>query len=236
MAIQYDPNLPIYPDSAKYTAPTLQNQTATLAPTKTADAYIDPDKATVGGQVNTLLKQDSPLIQSAQADAMQTANKRGLINSSMAATAGTKAAIDSVMPIAQQDAATYAGFGKTNQATENQGLLVNQVAEIDQSKMANNAALTGSLNEQNFTNQISAAGFAGGIQKQIAQMQITSAQKIALANIIGSQTNTLMSNIGSLLNNPDIEMGDNVTAWMSDYMYSGISGISSLFNMDIEVV
>ena len=236
MAIQYDPNLPIYPDSTQYKPPTLTNPTAQLGAQQGAESYIDPEKATVGGQVNTLLKQDNPYIQSSQADAMKTANSRGLINSTMAASAGTKAAIDSVMPIAQQDAALYGDFGKANQNTFNQGLINNQAGQIDQNRAESNAKITGSLVEQNFGNAISSAGFAGGIQKQIAQMQINSAEKQALVASLTSQTNTLMSNIGSLLNNTDIEMNDNVVAWMSDFMYNSTSGIADLFKMDIKVV
>jgi len=235
MAIQYDPNLPVYPDTAKYNAPSLTDPSADLAETKAPTNYVDPATATVEGRMNNMLSKDSDYIKSAQADAMKTANQRGLINTSMAATAGTKAAIDSALPIATQDAALYGSMAKTNQQTENTGLLANQAGQIDQNRAANNATITGALTEQNFTNQISAAGFAGGIQKQIAQMQIDSAEKIALSQSISSQTNTLMSNIGSLLNNTDIEMNDNVVGWMSDFMYSSMDGISSLYNLDISV-
>jgi hypothetical protein len=182
-----------------------------------------------------LLADNSEYKQAAQADAMKTANAKGLINSSMAATAGTKAAIDSALPIAQQDAALYGSMSKVNQQTDNTGLLASQNARQDQNRAENNAKITGAMTEQNFTNQISAAGFAGGIQKQIAKMQIDSAEKIALAQSISSQTNTLMSNIGSLLGNTDIEMNDNVVGWMSDFMYSSMDGISSLYNLDISV-
>jgi len=60
---------------------------------------------TVSGQLQGLLASNSDYIKNAQANAMETANQRGLLNSTMAASAGTKAAIGSALPIAQQDAA-----------------------------------------------------------------------------------------------------------------------------------
>lgn len=235
MAIQYDPDLPIYPDAAKYKAPELTDPTAQLGELKSADSYLDPAKATSAGQANTLLTQGGGIIDSARADAVSQAKARGLENSTMAATAGTKAAIDSITPFAINDANLYGDMAKANQTTSNQGVINNQAAQIVQNKTANDATIAGATQEQTFANTISAKGFEGGIEKQIAKMQLDAAAKIALANNISSQTNTLMSNIGSLLGNPDIELNDNVVGQMSDFMYSSIEGISSLFNLDISV-
>jgi hypothetical protein len=55
-----------------------------------------------------LLSAGSPYLEAAKQKAMATANSRGLLNSSMAATAGEKAAIESALPIATQDATTQA--------------------------------------------------------------------------------------------------------------------------------
>jgi hypothetical protein len=60
--------------------------------------------ASVEGRMEGLLGSDSPYMKAAKAGAMETANRRGLLNSTMAATAGEKAAIESALPIAQADA------------------------------------------------------------------------------------------------------------------------------------
>ncbi len=78
---------------------------------------------TVAGQMETLLSKDSPYMTRARTSAMQYANSRGLVNSSMAAGAGEAAAIDRALPIASQDANTYnatrmANQGYTNRASE----------------------------------------------------------------------------------------------------------------------
>ena len=54
-----------------------------------------------------LLDDNGKYMQAARSRAAETANSRGLLNSSMAAGTGERAAIQSAMPIAQQDAGTY---------------------------------------------------------------------------------------------------------------------------------
>lgn len=74
---------------------------------------------TVRSQLQQIIADDSPLMQQARARAMQQANSRGLLNSSMAATAGQAALYDAAMPIATQDASTYARAGEFNANTSN---------------------------------------------------------------------------------------------------------------------
>jgi hypothetical protein len=74
---------------------------------------------TVAQQLTDLVNTDSPYMQRARTRAMQTANASGLSNTSMAATAGEAAAIDAALPIAQQDASTFANAGQFNAGADN---------------------------------------------------------------------------------------------------------------------
>lgn len=67
-----------------------------------------PEDDSVSKQVKDLTDAGSPLIDSARTGAMKTANQRGLLNSSMAAGAGEQAVINSVTPIASQNASQIA--------------------------------------------------------------------------------------------------------------------------------
>jgi len=69
--------------------------------------FIDKDTSTVQGQLSSLLATDSPYIKEAKRGALETAAGRGLQNTSISAGAGERAAIQSALPIAQQDAQTY---------------------------------------------------------------------------------------------------------------------------------
>jgi hypothetical protein len=62
---------------------------------------------TVAGQLEGLLAKESPYMQAAQTGAKQSAASKGLLNTTMAATAGQKAAIESALPIAQADAGYF---------------------------------------------------------------------------------------------------------------------------------
>lgn len=70
--------------------------------TKAAGDIAQPTMAS--DRLNSLLAADSPYIQMARTRAAQTANSRGLLNSSIAAGAGEAAAIERAAPLAQSDA------------------------------------------------------------------------------------------------------------------------------------
>jgi hypothetical protein len=85
-------------------------------------AYVPPPYAVKDDSVESflpgLLDKSGALMTKARGDAMRTANRRGLQNSSIAAGEGTKAALGVVVPMASQDASQTAqknlaaqGFG-----------------------------------------------------------------------------------------------------------------------------
>jgi len=234
MALNYDPNKPVYPEGTQLQMPTLATPTAT-ANTKTGASYIDPAKMTVAGQMKGLLADESDYMKGNIANAENAWAKRGLLNSSMAATAGVKAANDAALPIATTDAGINSQFAQNQQAAENTSALNTQAAQLDTTKASNTTQLAGALANQASMNQMKQTAFEHPMKKELLQMSLTSAEKQTIATIMGSQTNTMMGVIGSLLNNPDIEMGDNVSAWASDFMYSSWEGLGSLFNLDISV-
>ena len=80
---------------------------------------VNLDTDTVSGQLSKILSTDSPLVTRARAGAMQAANSRGLLNSSMAAGAGEAAAIDAALPIASADASTHSQQRLANQQVSN---------------------------------------------------------------------------------------------------------------------
>ena len=79
---------------------------------------VTPDQ-TVQKQLEQIIAADSPLMQQARTQALQQANARGLLNSSMAVTAGQSAVLEAATPIAQQDASTYARAGEFNANSAN---------------------------------------------------------------------------------------------------------------------
>ena len=72
--------------------------------TPASSGTTEKPEETVGGRLSGLLASESPYLTAAKTRAKQESNSRGLLNSTMAATAGEKAAIESALPIATSDA------------------------------------------------------------------------------------------------------------------------------------
>ena len=140
-----------------YTAAASNNAAATVAP-----------QSTVAGQLNNTLDANSPLLQKAQSDAAQTANSRGLLNSSMAAGAGTSALLDKALQIATPDAQTNAQFALTNAQSQNATNTFNAgqanaaaatAAQAQNAASAQNAQLATSVSQTNTQAQNQARQF-----------------------------------------------------------------------------
>ena len=120
---QEDPN---YVDPTAPTGIGTTPPTTTAAPTTTTPGLISAtppstaaqwnvtDQQTVENRIKGLISADSPLMQQAAAKATGQMNAKGLLNSSMAVGAGQDAVMSAALPIAQQDATTYANAAAAN--------------------------------------------------------------------------------------------------------------------------
>lgn len=75
---------------------------------------------TVEGRIASIMNPNNPIIAMARAGSLDAMNARGLSDSSLAISAGDRAAYEAAMPIAQQDAATFAKAGGYNADIQNQ--------------------------------------------------------------------------------------------------------------------
>ena len=108
---------------------------------------------TVESRLTNLLKRDNPYLASARSGAMQQANSRGLLNTSIAAGAGESAAIQSALPIAQQDAGFYQNRNLAGQQGEIQSSLSAQQANQQKGLYETQGAISSRLAEQEFGHQ-----------------------------------------------------------------------------------
>lgn len=97
------------------------SQVSALDPNAQYEAAMwEPDdRSIVEKRITGLLSQDNDYMKQARTSGLQQANARGLLNSSMAAEASQLAAIKSALPIASQDADTFARAGSQNAQAEN---------------------------------------------------------------------------------------------------------------------
>ena len=80
------------------------SKSATRPTAATPAGTFEPEDASVSTELNKVLATDSPLLTQARTRAAQVANRRGLLNSSLAVQAGEAAAFDVALPIASQQA------------------------------------------------------------------------------------------------------------------------------------
>lgn len=77
----------------------------------------------VANQVTGLMNRGGAYLQNAAQRGLETANRRGLLNSSIAAGSAERASLEAAMPIAQADAASYGRAQTENMGALNSGLM-----------------------------------------------------------------------------------------------------------------
>ena len=134
---------------------------------------------TVESRLPGLIASTSPLMEKARGEAMKTMNKRGLVNSSMAAGEGTKAGLGVAMEIAKQDASqthqknlAAQGFGYNTQL---QGQQITGQKEIQDQQDA--SAMQRLLADG--VNRVAIQAMADAAAKERQGLQLTSDEKIS---------------------------------------------------------
>jgi hypothetical protein len=147
-----------------------------------------PDN-TVETRLTGLLAKDSNYMKQARAGAAQTANQRGLLNTSLTATGGESAAIAAALPIAAQDSTQAHALTQQAKGFEGQGGLLAQDIAGNLTAQTQKEAATAALLDQQIQ---------GDLAKQ--QLDITSKEAIASLNIQSTDRNHLAS-VSSVIGN-----------------------------------
>ena len=208
---------PMVAAQAAQTAPVVAGvANATLGTAQTRS--LDQNEMS-GNQLNGLIADNSKYIQNSRANALATANDRGLINSSMAAGAGEKAAIESAQPFALQQAGAVSSYLDKNLANQQQTDLTNAslgtsvstanagyLTDANRATAANttavntaNAGYSTDASRTNYTGALDAAKTTAGFQSQ-AQLQ-TAADTAAAARLLTSETGANDRNSATLIAN-----------------------------------
>lgn len=181
---------------------------ATPAQVNPSPITIDPTKDTVAGQMGSLISDsNNPLNVQAQTFGNQQANRRGLLNSSIATSAAQDAMYKNLMPIATQDAGTYYDSKKTNSAQGLQAGMFNAdlgsrvgMFNADQglrAGMFNNemARDYANINKDYFTSTLDA-----NTRMNVANMQVRSAE----TGIMGDLSKTYMELYARIAADPNM--------------------------------
>lgn len=185
---------------------------------------VDAGKETVAGQMTDLLATGSPYMTRARTDAAETANSRGLINSSMAVGAGEDAAIRSALPIASADASTYSTAASQNQQATNTAL-------TQGAQSASNAQLVNA-----------AAGNASALQNMrgdqatnLANIEAQYKNVIQASAAGGKLYSDAVTSITSILSSVDTspEQKQLAVEKITQMLQSGLNVVGSMGNLDL---
>lgn len=194
--------------AAGYNATAASTQT-TAAPKQSAITSAEATQGTttddqlVQSRIKGIIDENSPLQQQAATTAKQEAARRGLVNSSMAVTAGQDALYRAALPIAQQDASTVAQQARQNVDAKNQYGLAN-MQESNQTNRFNtseankgeqfNAAETNQTARVNAAEANKAAEFGAGAINQAQQTNLKAQMDMKLQQL-DATTRTNLVNI-----------------------------------------
>ena len=194
-----------------------------------AQKNVVDDNSMSAYHLNKIIGEDSPLMQQAATTGLKFANKRGLLNTSIAAGATQDAMVRGATPLAQQDAGTYATSNLADQAAinrareftasaENVASLQNAQAGT-QVNLTNSGALNakGQLDSSNFNSQ-SLADKEAASRIKLQEMQSDTSKSIADSdNLVKLQLQkiqsdtTLTAEARRAASNLAISQGDNAT-------------------------
>lgn len=148
--------------------------------TEVQQQFVTPE-STVAHQLSTLLQTDSPYLTAARNKAKEQANQLGLLSSTMAGGAAERAAIESALPIAQQDAVTFGDVGKQEQSI------------LGQQRIARQGALNQSvLDTQKASQQADLEAMAQQYQLAGKQLEIQGDLEIQDRELYGSIINNII--------------------------------------------
>ncbi len=157
-----------------------------------------PEDDSVIPRLTGLLASDSKYIQTARAAGTRTAQRRGLLNSSIAAGAAESAAIAAGAPLASQDAQQVA---QKNQAVLEGGINLTNQKEIQAADFAGRSGLLGQ--EAGFTRERDLLLQQGATEQQIREFDqrtkeqtanLSSSERVAL---LGSDTDLRQTQIAA---------------------------------------
>ncbi len=112
----------------------------------TGQEYFDPNTMSVENLVNQITAKGSRSMERANTMGQITANRRGLLNSSLAGQAAQNAVIDAALPMAQADAAARVAFAQQGQGFDYNTALTAQRGNIEKDMQQAQFGFTGDQN------------------------------------------------------------------------------------------
>ena len=182
---------------------------------KAAAALVTPVAGTfdnaqgAAGRVEAITRAGSPLMQLAETRALEAANARGLLNSSMAVGAGQRAVIETATPLAVSDAEGYQRQQLLNQQEANTAARQNANTQAGQNLTELQSRLSSEqqLRMADVTNQqqVRMAGLNSDAQVKLATLENTWRQDLQANEKLSAAWSTMMTAINNIQMNSNLD-------------------------------
>lgn len=245
------PTVPTIP-----TTPTTPNSPTTPAvmpevTLQTVTPYIPPEEDLVQGRMNGLLAEGSKYLEAAREAGERTAHGRGLLNSTLAGESAEKAAIEAVLPIAQQDSQSLVSSAieqhlvnqKTNASSQLSAQEGNQQSVLNdqQNQHASDLADKQAANDLALANANNAAQAARQqvdveLQKLLTNAELTSQEKKALGSSVTVMGQDLNNQIQAIQTNANLttEAKAEILNQLIGQFQANVSSVSAIYGVPIE--
>jgi len=212
------------------------NDDGTFTPVDETTGAAPQEEASVSGELDKLLSDGSPLLENARTRAAQTANQRGLLNSSMAVQAGEQAAIETALPIASQDA----GFRQQEnlQGTEIQSRedIAREGFVVSQEMQDKGLLSQKELQATDLAQRTETANLDRDVQERIALFNVAAhdrekatAAAVSIANTYGNMFQSIAAN-----ENIPADVREKYLTHISVIRDSNINLLEQLYNFNLE--
>lgn len=201
-------------------------KTPTAAAIPAAASYARRDDSVTNALTN-LVSKDSPLMRQAQTSGLQTANRRGLLNSSMAVKAAEDAAYAAAVPIASQEASQAAGENLANldASTRLQLQQMSDSGQMDRLTASINATNTQQQNEIAY--QTAMKQLDRSLQEKLAKMNLDESQRASAAQSVLASQELYNNRINNIMANTNLSAEDRTTQ---------LASAKSFFDIQMDLV
>lgn len=186
--------------------------------------------------ITGLINKNSPLMQQAESKAMQSANARGLLNSSIAVGAAQGAVMDRATPIAQADAQAQSSVLNSNQANQQQTNVFNAGQTQNTNQFNASEANKNSIVNASESNKVLAQMMDQ--QNKLYLADIEASYKVLMQSEASAMTvyQQSVKNISEILMNPDLtpEAKTRAVANQNQLLRTGMQLIGKMSGLNLD--
>lgn len=179
----------------------------------------------VASHTEAIASEDSKLNQMARTEGLKTANRRGLLNSSMAAGASTDAVLKNAIPIASQDASQ--NFQKN---------MYERGFEMDTAKQQLDQAHQLTVQKNAFDFQGAESKLDRDLQKTIASWNLKSSDRNAAAQFLTNMESMYADYYKSIMANPSLSAASRTAQLKgaAKLRNKQINFVEQMYNIDLK--